>query len=71
MTEPRLFGLDSVVVGQPRRSRWRRYAGPALAVSTRERTPLAHVTRLDDTRWLLAETSGDLVMWINRLSRWG
>ncbi|WP_062645648.1 hypothetical protein [Streptomyces maremycinicus] len=71
MTEPHLFELDSVVVGQPKRSRWRRYAGPALAVSTVEGTPLAHVTRLDDTRWFLAKTSGELVMWINRRSRWG
>ncbi|MFD4607182.1 hypothetical protein ACFWOT_03535 [Streptomyces sp. NPDC058440] len=44
MTEPGLFELEAVVVGQPKRSRWRTYVGPALAVSIVEGTPLAWVT---------------------------
>ncbi|WP_326672211.1 hypothetical protein [Streptomyces canus] len=39
--EADLFAREAVVVRQPKRSWWRRYAGPALAVSTVEGTLLA------------------------------
>ncbi|MFJ9756497.1 hypothetical protein [Streptomyces sp. NPDC101149] len=66
MTEPGLFELETVVVGQPRRSRWRRYVGPALAVSTVEGTPLAWVTYTDDTYSVLTTTSGEFVVRIEQ-----
>jgi hypothetical protein len=66
MTEPGLFDLDAVVVGQPKRSRWRRYLGPALAVSTREGTTLAWVTCTDDTHYVLTHTSGDVIVRIEQ-----
>jgi hypothetical protein len=71
MTEPGLFELEAVVVGQPERSRWRRYEGPALAVSTVEGTLLAQVTHTDDTRSLLADTSGECIVRIERRSWFG
>ncbi|MER5432264.1 hypothetical protein [Streptomyces sp. NPDC002588] len=71
MTEPDLFELEAVVVGQPKRSRWRRYVGPDLAVSTVEGTPLARVTHADDTHFLLTKTSGEFIVRIKRRSRWG
>ncbi|MEU3341302.1 hypothetical protein [Streptomyces sp. NPDC006668] len=66
MTEPGLFDLDAVVVGQPKRSRWRRYLGPVLAVSTREGTTLAWVTCTDDTHYVLTHTSGDVIVRIEQ-----
>ncbi|MFF4974193.1 hypothetical protein [Streptomyces sp. NPDC001083] len=66
MTEPGLFELEAVVVGQPKRSRWRRYAGPALAVSTVKGTPLAWVTYSDDTYSVLTETSGEFIVGIEQ-----
>ncbi|MET9889153.1 hypothetical protein ABZZ47_02875 [Streptomyces sp. NPDC006465] len=71
MTEPGLFELEAVVVGQPERSRWRRYVGPALAVSTVEGTLLAQVTHTDDTHSLLAKASGECIVRIKRRSRFG
>ncbi|MEU1192968.1 hypothetical protein [Streptomyces sp. NPDC005859] len=71
MTEPGLFELEAVVVGQPKRSQWRRYVGPALAVSTVEGTPLARVTHTDDTHSLLTKTSGEFIVRIKRRSRFG
>ncbi|MFJ4553923.1 hypothetical protein ACIP4X_32865 [Streptomyces sp. NPDC088817] len=62
MTEPGLLDLEAVVVGQPRRSRWRTYVGPALVVSTVEGTPLARVTYPDDTYAVLATTSGEFIV---------
>ncbi|MET8450869.1 hypothetical protein [Streptomyces sp. NPDC005209] len=66
MTEPGLFELESVVVGQPKRSRWRRYVGPALAVSTVEGAPLAWVTFTDDTYCVLTTTSGEFIVRIEQ-----
>jgi hypothetical protein len=66
MTEPGLFELEAVVVGQPKRSHWRRYVGPALAVSTVQGTPLASVTYTDDTYSVLTTTSGEFIVRIER-----
>ena len=66
MTEPGLFGLEALVVGQPKRSWWRRYVGPALAVSTVEGTPLAWVTYTDDTFSVLTKTSGEFIVRIEQ-----
>ncbi|MGW7404302.1 hypothetical protein ACWGI9_11280 [Streptomyces sp. NPDC054833] len=66
MTEPGLFELEAVVVGQPKRSRWRRYLGPAMAVSTVKGTPLAWVTYTDDTYAVLTETSGEFIVRIEQ-----
>ncbi|MQY34658.1 hypothetical protein SRB17_26280 [Streptomyces sp. RB17] len=66
MTEPGLFELEAVVVGQPKRSRWRRYVGPDLAVSTVQGTPLAWVTYTDDTYSVLAKTSGEFIVRIEQ-----
>ncbi|MEU9450081.1 hypothetical protein [Streptomyces sp. NPDC048277] len=66
MTGPGPFELEAVVVGQPKRSRWRRYTGPALAVSTVEGTPLAQLTHTDDTYFLLTAMSGEFVVRIER-----
>lgn len=66
MTEADPFALEAVVVAQPKRSWWRTYRGPALAVSTVEGTPLAHVTHIDDTLYLLTKASGELVVRIER-----
>ncbi|MFI5875094.1 hypothetical protein ACIBAH_22055 [Streptomyces sp. NPDC051445] len=66
MTEFGLFELETVVVGQPKRSRWRSYKGPSLTVSTVEGTLLAQVTHTDDTRFLLTGTSGELITEIAR-----
>lgn len=60
--EADLFAREAVVVRQPKRSWWRRYAGPALAVSTVEGTLLAHVTHADDTHSLLAKASGECLV---------
>ncbi|MCX4853419.1 hypothetical protein OG426_02095 [Streptomyces canus] len=60
--EADLFALEAVVVGQPKRSWWRRCAGPALAVSTVEGALLAHVTHTDDTHSLLAKASGECLV---------
>ncbi|MEV3912928.1 hypothetical protein [Streptomyces canus] len=60
--EADLFALEAIVVRQPQRSWWRRYAGPALAVSTVEGTLLAHVTHADDTHSLLAKASGECLV---------
>ncbi|WP_244372022.1 hypothetical protein [Streptomyces griseorubiginosus] len=59
-----MFDLDAVVVAQPKRSRWRRYLGPALAVSTPEGTALATVTCTDDTHCVLTHTSGEVIVHI-------
>ena len=66
MTEPGLFELETVVVGQPKRSRWRRYMGPALVMSTLEGTPLAWVTYTDDTYSVLTKTSGEFIVRIEQ-----
>ncbi|MFH8769714.1 hypothetical protein [Streptomyces sp. NPDC017958] len=66
MTEPGLFELEAVVVGQPKRSRWRSYVGPALAVSTVKGTPLAWVTYTDDTYCVLTTTSGEFIVRIEQ-----
>ncbi|MFJ2562601.1 hypothetical protein ACIO02_06250 [Streptomyces sp. NPDC087568] len=66
MTEPGLFELEAVVVGQPKRSRWRTYVGPALAVSTVEGTPPAWVTYPDDTYSVLTKTSGEFIVGIEQ-----
>lgn len=66
MTEPGLFELEAVVVGQPKRSRWRRYLGPAMAVSTVQGTPLAWVTYTDDTYAVLTKTSGEFIVRIEQ-----
>ncbi|MFE9094371.1 hypothetical protein [Streptomyces sp. NPDC007264] len=66
IAEPGLFDLEAVVVGQPKRSRWRRYVGPALAVSPVEGTPLAWVTYTDDTHSVLTKTSGESVVRIEQ-----
>ncbi|MEU6256942.1 hypothetical protein [Streptomyces sp. NPDC047043] len=65
-TEPSLFELEAVVVGQPKRSRWRRYVGPALAVSTVEGTPLAQLMCADDTHSVLTKTSGEFLVRIEQ-----
>jgi hypothetical protein len=66
MTDPGLFDLEAVVVGQPKRSRWRSYVGPALAVSTVTGTPLAWVTYTDDTYAVLTKTSGEFIVGIEQ-----
>ncbi|MEU1513884.1 hypothetical protein ABZ490_17265 [Streptomyces sp. NPDC005811] len=66
MTEPELFALSAVVVRQPKRSGWRRYKGPDLAVSTVEGTPLAEVINTDDTDFLLARLSGAFILRVER-----
>ncbi|MEV0181827.1 hypothetical protein AB0I54_21405 [Streptomyces sp. NPDC050625] len=66
MTEPGLFELEAVVVGQPKRSRWRRYLGPAMAVSTVKGTPLAWVTYPDDTYADVTKTSGEFIVRIEQ-----
>ncbi|MET9087258.1 hypothetical protein ABZX77_36205 [Streptomyces sp. NPDC004237] len=68
MTEPDLFAPEVVVVGQPKRSRWRTYRGPALAVSTVEGTTLAEVTDIDHMHFVLARTSGEVVARIEKRS---
>ncbi|WP_217546309.1 hypothetical protein [Streptomyces sp. GbtcB6] len=70
MTEPDLFALEAVVVGQPKRSMWRRYLGPVLAVSTVEGTPLAEVTDTDadHKHFVLARTSGEFIVRIEKRS---
>ncbi|MGW1622542.1 hypothetical protein [Streptomyces sp. NPDC002172] len=69
MTEPDLFALEAVVVGQPKRSKWRTYRGPALAVSTVEGTPLAEVTDIDHLQFVLTRTSGEVAVRIEKRSR--
>ncbi|MEU1184553.1 hypothetical protein ABZ464_44465 [Streptomyces sp. NPDC005820] len=71
MTEPDLFEVAVVVVRQPKRSWWRRYRGPELAVSTVEGTPLAEVTNTDDTDFLLAQVSGEFIVRIEKHARFG
>ncbi|MPY33159.1 hypothetical protein FNH09_18400 [Streptomyces adustus] len=71
MTEPGLFELEAVVVGQPKRSWWRRYSGPDLTVSSLEGIPLALVAHIDDTLSLLSEVSGEDVVRIERRTRFG
>ncbi|MFG2950844.1 hypothetical protein [Streptomyces adustus] len=71
MTKPGLFELEAVVVGQPKRSWWRRYSGPDLTVSSLEGVPLALVTHIDDTLSLLTEVSGEHVVRIERRARFG
>ncbi|MEU0941400.1 hypothetical protein ABZ379_01190 [Streptomyces canus] len=71
MPESDLFAQEALVVAQPKRSRWRRYTGPALTVSTVEGTLLAHVTLTDDTRHLLTRASGECVVRIEKSSRFG
>jgi hypothetical protein len=66
MTEPGPFELETVVVGQPKRSRWRRYVGPALALSTAKGTPLACVAYTDDTHSVLTDSSGELLVRIEQ-----
>lgn len=66
MTEPGPFEREAVVVGQPKRSRWRGYTGPALAVSTVQGTPLAWVTHTDDTHCVLRQTSGEFIVGIEQ-----
>ncbi|MFF5143374.1 hypothetical protein ACFY6U_27180 [Streptomyces sp. NPDC013157] len=70
MAEPDLFALEAVVVGQPKRSKWRTYRGPALAASTVEGTPLAEVTDIDHLHFVLTRTSGEVVVRIEKRS-WG
>ena len=71
MPESGLFELETVVVGQPKRSRWRSYKGPALIVSTVEGTPLALVNHLDDTNYLLTAASGEFIAHIKRRTSYG
>lgn len=66
MAEPGLFELETVVVGQPKRSRWRRYLGPALALSPATGAPLAWVTYTDDTCSVLTHTSGQFLVGIEQ-----
>ncbi|MBW8798648.1 MAG: hypothetical protein JF597_35275 [Streptomyces sp.] len=68
MAEPDLFALEAVVVGQPKRSKWRTYRGPALAVSTVEGTPLAEVTDIGHMHFVLTRTSGEVVVRIEKRS---
>ncbi|MFJ9147956.1 hypothetical protein ACIRP7_07745 [Streptomyces sp. NPDC102270] len=53
-------------MAQPKRSRWRRYTGPALTVSTVEGTLLAHVTHTDDTHSVLTKASGECLVRIEQ-----
>lgn len=71
MPESGPFELEAVVVGQPKRSRWRSYTGPALTVSTVEGTRLALVTHTDDTNYLLTATSGEFIARIKRRTSYG
>jgi hypothetical protein len=71
MPEAGPFALETVVVTQPKRSRWRRYRGPALAVSTVEGTQLALLTHTDDTNSLLTDTSGRFLVHVNRRASYG
>lgn len=71
MTEPDLFGLTAVVVRQPKRSWWRRYRGPELAVATVEGTPLAEVTNIADRDFHLARMSGEFIVRIEKRARFG
>jgi hypothetical protein len=66
VTEPGLFELESVVVGQPKRSRWRRYVGPALTMSAVQGAPLACVTYTDDTYALLTDPCGQSILGIEQ-----
>ncbi|MEU6199411.1 hypothetical protein [Streptomyces sp. NPDC047061] len=68
MTEPDLFALEAVVVGQPKRSMWRRYTGPLLAVSTVEGTPLAQVKDINHQHFFLTRTSGEFILRIEKRS---
>ncbi|MEU8575067.1 hypothetical protein [Streptomyces asoensis] len=65
------FDATAFVVGQPKRSKWRRYRGPALTVTTVEGTELARVTHADDSRSLLTTSSGAFVVRIDRHTRFG
>jgi hypothetical protein len=56
--EADLFALEAVVVGQPKRSRWRRYAGPALAVSTVEGTLLVRIERFRSAGFRFTDDTG-------------
>ncbi|MFF7640735.1 hypothetical protein [Streptomyces canus] len=71
MPESDLFAQEALVVAQPKRSRWRRYTGPALAVSTVEGTLLAHVTHTGDTYSLLTSASGECVVRIEKGAKFG
>ncbi len=71
LPEAGLFAWEALVVAQPKRSRWRRYKGPALAVSTVEGTVLAQVTYTDDTHSLLARASGEGIVRIAKHSAFG
>ncbi|MEU2624534.1 hypothetical protein ABZ642_41580 [Streptomyces sp. NPDC007157] len=66
MPEPGLFELETVVVGQPKRSWWRRYTGPGLVLSTATGTPLGQVTYTDDAHSVLTETSGEFIVRIEQ-----
>ncbi|MGY6019972.1 hypothetical protein [Streptomyces spinosirectus] len=66
MTEPGLFELETVVVGQPKRSRWRRYVGPALALSTVKGTPLGTVTYTDETYSVLTDKADEFLVRIEQ-----
>ncbi len=71
LSQSDLFAREALVVAQPKRSRWRRYTGPALAVSTVEGTLLAQVTHTVDSRCLLTRVSGERVVRIEKSSRFG
>ncbi|MGW7419551.1 hypothetical protein ACWGJB_05710 [Streptomyces sp. NPDC054813] len=66
MPAPGLFELETVVVGQPKRSWWRRYTGPGLVLSTVTGTPLGQVTYTDDAHSVLTRTSGELIVRIEQ-----
>lgn len=66
MGEHGLFESETVLVGQPKRSWWRRYTGPALVVSTPAGTPLGQVVYTDDAYGVLATTSGRFVVRIEQ-----
>ncbi|MGW7242775.1 hypothetical protein [Streptomyces sp. NPDC054804] len=66
MPQAGLFELESVVVGQPKRSWWRRYTGPGLVLSTATGTPLGHVTYTDDAHSVLTGTSGEFIVRIEQ-----
>jgi hypothetical protein len=66
MAEPGPFGLETVVVGPPKRSRWRRYTGPDLVVSAANGVPLAHVTYANDGYAVLTKTSGEPIVRIDQ-----
>ncbi|MER5529025.1 hypothetical protein ABT075_31330 [Streptomyces sp. NPDC002677] len=66
MPEPGLFELETVVVGQPKRSRWRRYTGPDLVLSTMTGTPLGQVTYTDDAHSVLTAASGEFIVRIEQ-----